>query len=242
MIRVVSRVVGDVAMTLGAVALLFAIWQGWWSDVQANGQASSQLAQVQAELRTASAPPPAPSGTGDGGDADTTVLEPAASSYVNDEAIGVIHLPTIDERRVVKEGTDSDVINQGVLGHYPETAAPGQVGNFAVAGHRTTYGRPLWDLGEMSAGDPIIVETAAGYHLYRLQRLDVVPPDRWQVLAPVPGQPETAATEASMVLTACHPKFSAAERLVGYAVLERSVPRDQGPPPEMSEITQAGER
>ncbi len=235
MTRLLLRAVGDLTVTLGALVLLFALWQGWWTDVRANAASDAALELVAAQFAHPSEPP-APRQAVDG-DArptgPTEVVEPPSSGYVHDQAIAIVHLPTIGERRVVREGTDAEVLNQGVLGHYPGTAAPGEVGNFALAGHRTTYGRPLWDLGEMRPGDPVIVETEAGYHVYRFERLEVVEPSRWQVLAPVPGQPDATPTEASMVLTACHPRFSAAERLIGFAVLDRSVPRSEGPPPEL---------
>lgn len=236
--RVVARAVGDVAVTFSVVLFLFALWQGWWTDVKANGQASAELAVVQADFANSAGS----SGAVTDQRGVAAVMDPEPALYAHDEAIGVVHLPTLGEVRVVKEGVDANVINQGVLGHYPDTAAPGQVGNFAVAGHRTTYGRPLWNLDKLQAGDPIVVETAAGYHIYRLERLEVVPPERWQVLAPVPGVPDAAATSASMVLTACHPKFSAAQRLVGFAVLERSVPRSEGLPFELSASALAGGR
>ncbi len=228
--RLALRAVGDLTLTLGAVLLLFVVWQGWWTDVQANAKSDELLIEARAEFIA----PPADDAATEVRDTEPTeVVEPPATSYAINDPIAVIYLPTIGQERVVKEGTDRDVLNQGVLGHYPGTGAPGQVGNFALAGHRTTYGRPLWDLAEMKAGDPIVVETAAGYHVYSFEKLEVVEPSRWEVLAPVPGAPEAEASRASMVLTACHPKFSAAERLVGYAVLDRSVPRSQGAPPEL---------
>lgn len=235
MMRLLLRVVGELTVTLGALVLLFALWQGWWTDVRANAASDQALDQVAARFADPSDDPVAPAAPeGDEGPTGPTeVVEPPSSGYVHDQAIAIVHLPTIGERRVVREGTDAEVLNQGVLGHYPGTAAPGEVGNFALAGHRTTYGRPLWDLGEMEPGDPVVVETEAGYHVYRLERLEVVEPSRWQVLAPVPDHPDATPTEASMVLTACHPRFSAAERLIGYAVLDRSVPRSEGPPPEL---------
>ncbi|MFK5635907.1 MULTISPECIES: class E sortase [unclassified Ornithinimicrobium] len=240
MLRTTLRAVGDLAVTLGALTLLFVVWQGWWTDVQANAQAEDLLVQVRGELDD---PPQAlPDQRAARDRAPERVVEPPASSIVHDQAIGVVHLPTIGEVRVVKEGTSPDVLNEGVLGHYPGTGAPGAVGNFAVAGHRTTYGRPLWHLEELKDGDPIVVETEGGYHVYRIEGLEVVEPTRWQVLAPVPGDPEASASVASMVLTACHPKFSAEERLVAHAVLERSVPRDQGPPPEIRADNRTGRR
>lgn len=245
LLRLGVRAVGDLLLTCGVTLLLFVGWQGWWTDVQANAQAADTLDVVRAEF--ASPNPPAGQEqveVPDDLDAEqpdaSASPEPEAATYVYGEAIGVVHLPTIGQERVIKEGTEADVINQGVLGHYPGTAAPGEIGNFALAGHRTTYGRPLWDLGEMSQGDPIVVETRDNYHVYLLEELEVVDPGRWQVLAPTPGDPEAVPDEARMVLTACHPKFSAQERLIGHAVLDRSVSRSAGPPPELQDDSTVG--
>ena len=75
------------------------------------------------------------------------------------EDLALVHLPTVGELRPVAQGVALPILNLGVLGHYPGTDLPGEVGNFAVAGHRTTYGAPLWSIGELRPGDPVVVET-----------------------------------------------------------------------------------
>ncbi|CAN5430853.1 hypothetical protein BH23ACT6_BH23ACT6_17680 [soil metagenome] len=102
-----------------------------------------------------------------------------------------------------------------------------------MAGHRTTYGRPLWHVAELRPGDPIIVETEDTYFVYRFERTQIVTPFQTEVIADVPGEPEAEATEKWMVMTACHPKFSAAERIVAFNSLDYEQPRSQGPPAEM---------
>lgn len=148
--------------------------------------------------------------------------------------MAIVHLPTIDEVRPVNEGVELSVLNRGVLGHYPDSALPGGVGNFAVAGHRTTYGRPLWDIASLRPGDPIVVETRTDYYVYRLRELRIVQPHQREVVAPVPGRPGEQPRQRWMVMTACHPKFSAAERIVALSRLEHSQPRSAGPPTELS--------
>ncbi|MDQ3359695.1 MAG: sortase [Actinomycetota bacterium] len=86
----------------------------------------------------------------------------------------------------------------------------------------------------MSPGDPVVVETADDYHVYTFERTRVVTPEQTEVLAAVPDDPSAEPAQAWMVITACHPKFSAAERLIGYALLDRTVPREAGPPAELS--------
>lgn len=120
------------------------------------------------------------------------------------------------------DGVELGILNQGVFGAYPQSEDPGQIGNFAVAGHRTTYGRPMWNVTELSQGDPIVVETKDDYFIYRFDRTQIVTPHQTEVIADVPGDPAAIATEAWMVMTGCHPKFSAAERIVALAA--RSLP------------------
>ena len=134
-------------------------------------------------------------------------------------------------QRPVVEGTDHDALQQGV-GHEPGTALPGRVGNFATAGHRVTYGRPYHRIADLVPGDPIVVETRAGWSVYRYVRHRIVGPAQTEVVAAVPDRPGRTATGAWMTLIACHPPFSARERYVGYALLDRFVPRAAGPPPE----------
>lgn len=73
--------------------------------------------------------------------------------------MAIVHAPTIRETRAVMDGVELSILNQGVLGEYPDSEAPGEIGNFAVAGYRTTYGRPMWTVAELQPGDPSIVET-----------------------------------------------------------------------------------
>lgn len=209
--RILLRSLGALILAAGLAGALTLVWQLWWTDIRAADHAETLVA----ELRT-------------GFDARQPQAHAAPTGTSTDGAI--VHLPSLDEVLPVLPGVGADVLDQGVLGHYPGTASAGEVGNFAVAGHRTTYGRPLWALADLAPGDEIIVETAEAYFVYAVRGHRVVVPSETGVLAPVPDRPGERATEAVMVLTTCHPRFSARERLVAYADLVRSVPRDQGPP------------
>lgn len=114
----------------------------------------------------------------------------------------------VDE--VMFEGVTRDTLKMGP-GHMPATPVPGQPGNSVVSGHRTTYGRPFYDLDRLEQGDVIEVETAAGTHVYEVRRMMVVAPTDVYVTEPIPG--------AWLTLTTCHPAFSAAERLIVQAEL-----------------------
>src|SRR5690606_10957704 len=120
--------------------------------------------------------------------------------------------------------TKHDVLDVLGIGHYEGTAMPGEVGNFAVAGHRVTYGKPFNRVEELQVGDPLVVQTETTWYVYRVTSTQVVTPRDVQVIAPTPNQPDVAPTVASMTLTTCHPMFSARERFIVHAELDYWTP------------------
>ncbi|HYN65268.1 MAG TPA: class E sortase [Ornithinibacter sp.] len=208
---------GELLMTLGVLLLLFAAWQLWWTDVVAE-RAQTQIVQTLEDdfARGPAAP------VGDDG-------IPAAIG--EDGAFAVLRVPRFgdDYARPVISGTGRPVLALGV-GHYVGTAGPGQVGNFAVAGHRTTYGRPFHDVDQLADGDLVVVETAGDVHVYEVTSREIVRPSDIGVIGPVPGQPGATPTEALITLTSCHPKYSATERFVVHGRLVESIPRAQWVP------------
>jgi sortase A len=126
------------------------------------------------------------------------------------EAFAAIRIPLIGVEQVLYAGVDRETLKLGP-GHFPGTPLPGQPGNSVLSGHRTTHGRPFFDLDILEPGDTIDVETAVGLHTYTVRESIVVTPfDVW-VTEPREG--------AWLTLTTCHPKFSARERLVVFAEL-----------------------
>lgn len=223
--RAIPRALGTLALLAGLLGCGVLVWQLWWTDVQAAARADAIISTMRQDLDVPVA-------------GSATVGVPTQAGDVlsaPDAEPAIVHLPTIGEELPVLEGVGAEVLDQGVLGRYPGSGPPGDIGNYAVAGHRTTHGRPLWGLGELEVGDPVVVETADAYHVYRVHGSRVTHPDDVSVLAPTPDQPGVEPDEAWMVLTTCHPRFSAQQRLIGYAVLDRSVPRGEGPPPELDQ-------
>ena len=208
---------GEVLVTVGVLLLLLAAWQLWWTDVVAD---RAQVQIVQTLEREFARGTPSP--VGDDG-------IPAAIG--RDGAFAVVRVPRFgdDYVRPVLEGTERPMLALGV-GHYVGTAGPGQVGNFALAGHRTTYGRPFHDVDKLVDGDRVVVETAAEVHVYEVTSREIVRPGDVEVIAPVPGEPGDAPTQALLTMTSCHPKYSATERFVVHGRLVASVPRAQWDP------------
>jgi sortase A len=146
--------------------------------------------------------------------------------------IGRLYLPRLGKHWVVVEGVDPADIKYAP-GHYPGTAMPGQIGNFAVAGHRIAA--IFWDLDQMRQGDAVVVETQSTWYIYRVTTILVVVPTAIQVVAPVPEHPGLKPTAAMLTLTTCNPKFNNYQRLIVHAQLDHSLPRANGPPPELNE-------
>jgi sortase A len=128
------------------------------------------------------------------------------------DPITKISIPAADLKpTVVVEGTGASALRAGA-GHYPNTPLPGEEGNVAIAGHRTTYGKPFANLDRLKPGDEIFLETPVGKYTYKVTK-DPFPvsPTDFSVIAQTPGK--------TLTLTTCHPKGSARQRLVVKAEL-----------------------
>jgi sortase A len=128
------------------------------------------------------------------------------------DAIGRIEIPTIGVRDYVVEGTDLENLRKGP-GHYPDTPLPGDRGTVAIAGHRTTYGAPFRRIDELDRGQEIAVDMPYGRYVYRVERTKIVEPTDLSVLDRV--------RHDRLVLSACHPLYSAAQRVVVFSSLAR---------------------
>ena len=219
-LRWVVGTLGEVLITLGLLLLLFVSWQLWWTDVTANRE---QAGTIQALER----------GFGHGGGPGGAATDSAAKlkEVPFGEAFAIVRIPRFgaDYARPVLHGIDRETLKKGV-GHYPDTAMPGMVGNFATAGHRTTYGKPFTDIDLLKKGDFIVVETKDSYIVYAVDRHVIVTPAQVEVIAPVPQRPGVKPTQAWMTLTSCHPRYSARQRYVVFAKLVKSIPRANGLP------------
>ena len=124
-------------------------------------------------------------------------------------------MPSIGVDNIVVAGVAKSDLKKGP-GHYPETPMPGQLGNAAIAGHRTTYGQPFFNVDKLEIGDEITVTTLAGRFVYRVTGQQIVGPDDYYVVA------TTDPTVATITLTSCHPKYTARERIIISGVLDEA--------------------
>ena len=148
---------------------------------------------------------------------------PATDAPKEGDAGGFIEIARIGLRqKTFVEGVTKSDLRKGP-GHYPETPLPGQAGNAAIAGHRTTYGAPFNRIDELLPGDPIVVYTPQGKFVYEVM---APPSDKgiergkgWFTVKPNDSSVLAPTGDNRLTLTACHPKYSAAQRIIVQAKL-----------------------
>lgn len=204
-LRTAARGLGQTLVTLAFVLVLFVVYEVWvsnWSTHRAQAEARRTL-----EQQWSRGEDPLPTG--------------AITTLPTGRGIANLYLPRLgkDYAWTIVEGVSSSNLAVGP-GHYPGTALPGQVGNFAVAGHRVGKGEPFLNLDHLRVGDAVIIETASRWYVYRVTGSVTVLPDDGAVLDAVPQQPGARPTQALLTMTTCTPKFSASHRLAVFAVLD----------------------
>lgn len=236
----IVQVCGELLITAGVVLLLFVAWELWWTNIEANAK-QQEVVESLAESFDLPAVPPAESGGGapapapapdSAQPAEKEVEPPVMDSVPAAQPIGIMYVPRFGDTytRPIVSGVGAPVLDNLGLGHYPETAMPGAVGNFALAGHRQTHGEVLDAIHTLVPGDKLYVQTADGYYTYVFRNKQIVLPNRADVLLPVPTQPGAEPSERIMTLTSCNPRFGAQERIIAYSVMESWRPLSAGPP------------
>ncbi len=227
---------GRAFIATGVLILAFAAFQLWgtgWHEARAQGALADEFesarADYEAEVGNASSTTTTTTDP-DSDDPVVTTIEPEPIVLAPElaeellpkegEAMGRIIIPKINVEKEIIQGTRRDDLRAGP-GHYPDTPMPGQPGNAAIAGHRTTYGAPFGDLDLLVPGDIIEVETVQGTFFYEVQgHKDANGELRGHFIV------DKYATEVlndegdnRLTLTACHPKRSAAQRIIVTALL-----------------------
>src|ERR1700683_4315390 len=213
-LRRVVDILGRVLIGLGVLLLLFTAYQIWGTSVQEAHTQSALRTQLQQEtnseavrhaLAEESALDKLPTGP--------AVPARSTAAPAEGDPIGDIRIPVIGINQVVVEGTNTPDLRKGP-GHYTGTPLPGQPGNVAIAGHRTTYGHPFYNLDSVKVGDPIVLTTLQGIFVYDATKSTVVSPSDTSVVDNVFAD--------RLTLTTCNPRFSASSRLVVQATLAHS--------------------
>jgi sortase A len=222
-----ARVLGAVGrtfITAGVLILLFVAYQLWGTGIreaQSQNRLEDDFAAVLEDTSTSTTTSTTTSSTTTTAPEATSTTEtaPPIDPVPEGEATAHIRIPAIGVDKIVVEGVSLPDLKKGP-GHYPETPLPGQKGNAAIAGHRTTYGAPFNRIDELVAGDEILVETVQGDFRYLVTEQLIVSPSAVEVLED--------KGDNRLTLTACHPKYSARQRIVVVAQLapeETALPR-----------------
>jgi sortase A len=239
-VRFFLRGVGQTLISLGLVVLLFVVYEVWITNIYAHRAQAKVAHALQNEWKNGVDPLPLPG--------DNVSAIPLGTG------IAVLYIPRLgrDYHFTIVEG--SSVPNDSQLekgpAHYRDTALPGEIGNFAVAGHRVGKGEPFLNIDKLRAGDAVIVETKGWWYVYRvlgepaganpqdvkeqvatapdgtpvmLPGREIVDPGAGQVVFPVPDNDGVKATKALMTMTTCHPKFTASHRMIIYSSLDTKV-------------------
>ncbi len=247
-----SRILGGLGrffISLGVLTLLFVAYQLWGTGIM-TAQAQNALENDFEDLLAEAGTPVLAEGIGvtEPTEPDETAAPPDAESVdtgpsraerrriarllwqPNGEPVAQIFAPDINLDWTVVAGVDSDALTKGP-GHYTSTPMPGQPGNASIAGHRTTWGAPFNRIDELDPGDEITMRTVQGTFVYRVVEQDngkghfIVTPDRVDVL-----DQDFVEHPNRLTLTACHPKFSAAQRIIVVAELVGEPTPFIGPP------------
>lgn len=225
--------IAELMVTAGILAGLFVVWELFVTEIGTDSEREESIAGFYDQME------PAQQATVEEGTDfevcyeldDGTEIGCAESMRTQtgyEDVMATVYAPAMgqDWAAPVRSGVAPAQIDRGGVGHYTTTQLPDELGNFAVAGHRNTYGSMLGDQDALSMGDEIFVVAAEGIFVYEVSQREVVAPWQNEALLPVPWQtdidvePETSM----MTLTTCHPMYSSRERLIHHAEITDFVP------------------
>lgn len=229
-------VIAEILITLAVICALWVVWQMWWTGVM------SEHVQAQTTQSVAWSNP------GAGGNVkiaqqqqSNPPVEPANPKI--GDLIAQIYIPRFGDQwqRNIVEGTNLAELNLHGMGHYTQTQLPGQIGNFAVAGHRNGYGQPLGNIDKLQPGDSIVIRTKNYWYVYQFTNYTIVPPTAVTAVAANPEAPSQPPTKRMITLTTCEPKYTAAtSRWISYGQLKYWAKVSDGIPKELSTTNASG--
>lgn len=237
---IASRIVGgigEIFITLGVLGLLFVVWELWWTGLDADRERREAQEDFYSNLQAAPE---------DGTSSDVEVCftlddgteigcAPEMAALAESGGVmGMLYAPRLGEdwAAPIRHGVGPEQLDTGGVGHYPSSQMPDELGNFALAGHRQTYGNMLGNQHLLEEDDPLYVVSGDGIYIYEVYETHVVDPDQTEVIAPVPGDLEAEPETGVLTLTTCHPMYSNAERLITHAEIVDFEPWGAGDVPE----------
>lgn len=218
--RTLVRGVGEVLITLGVLLLLLCVYQLWWTNVTSAAAIATERDQITQGWREA--------GQQQTGASPTPIAAPDLG-----KGFALLYIPRMRDKvwgLPILQGTSKSVLAQGA-GHYADTAMPGQLGNFAIAAHRSSHDEPFAHIDDLRSGDKVYVETQTTWYVYTLTHDDptLAPTDVW-VVDPVPGKPGAVPTEKLLTMTTCTPRYGSTGRWAWWGTLTSTSPTSEPPP------------
>ncbi|MEV8532214.1 class E sortase [Streptomyces sp. NPDC051211] len=225
-VRLVVRTFSEVCLTAGTLIVLFVAYVLLWTGVKADRAMDGEMERLHG--RWAAAPqagrapgaPQPPQAPGAPQAPQTPV------SYPRGQAFAEMYIPRFgpDWVKPVLEGTGTELLKKG-LGHYEGTAQAGGTGNFAVAGHRRTYGDPFKDFPELRPGDTVVLKDATSWYTYTVRNRPLrTLPTEVGVVDPVPKRSPFTGPGRYLTLTTCDPEWGHSHRLIVWAELTETRP------------------
>lgn len=229
--RSIVGILGELLLTFAVICALYVVWQLWWTGVTSQQIQDKQVASAAWALPNSV-------------DGSYKIAKPQpgnppveAAPKADGELLGQIYIPRFGAQweRTIVQGTNPLELAQHGLGHYPKSQMPGELGNFAVAGHRSGYGEPLGNVNELQKGDAIIIRTKNYWYVYTDQSYEIVLPTQVDVVWPVPGQRGVMPTQRLITLTTCTPRYThATHRWVVHGTLKYWAKVSDGIPEELA--------
>ncbi|MER6119915.1 class E sortase [Streptomyces sp. NPDC001743] len=233
-VRLIVRTFSELCITVGALIILFVVYVLFWTGVKAAGATEGQIDDLQSRWARGAVAAPAPQGSG--GTPKPTAPPAAPRAYRDGKPFAMLYIPRFGKgwEWPVLENTEVKTLQKG-LGHYRGTAAAGATGNFAVAGHRRTYGDPFKDFPKLRPGDAVLLTDGTTWFTYRIEKKPyrTVPGDVG-VIDPVPRKSGFDGPGRYLTLTTCEPEWGSSHRLIAWAHLDATQPVTAGRPAAFS--------
>jgi sortase A len=206
-VRQVIRAAGEIFLTFGVIGLLFISYLIWGTALRAEGAQRQLSNELNQEWRQTLA-------------RGEAAASPEQFDVATGQPFAFITIPAFGPhwRFTLIQGTALAQLDLSP-GHVPGTQWPGQLGNFAVAGHRVTAGNPFWSLPSLHAGDLVYVQTRLNDYTYRVTGKQWVLPTDLGILSPVPGHPAQRPTRRLITLITCDPAWTGTHRVIVTGVL-----------------------
>ena len=220
MSRKLLHAAGELLVTLGVLVFLYFIYSAWFTNVTATAKQAELSQEINRQFEVRDAKPLVQS---------ESKIEQVAAQPVT--PIGLLYIPRLQEKvwgLPIVQGVGHHELSLGV-GHYPSTELPGELGNFAIAGHRATNGEPFAYFERLRAGDLVFVRTQDGWFEYQLVQNKKIQESETWVLSDQPKGLGLEPNSALITLTTCDPRWNSYQRWAWWGVLTNVYPAAADP-------------